>query len=328
MEIAAYGLTRTDVEAYLHQWGIEWEERRRTSGKVEAEALCPFHQDTGRPNWSVNLQTGFHKCFSCGASGHFVHLFSHMEQVPMWESVLFLRGLATSPKAMRRRLTSAFEHLRQQPQQPPPAPPAHLPPVTVYKRVYHKYLQQRGISEQSFRTWGLRYSSTREAVVIPVYDEHAVLWGYVYRNLRENARTRYLYSEEFHRSELLYGFGLWRKAVAAYNVSQRSLIVVEGSFDAIWLHQTGLPACALLGSFASTRQLQLMREASEVIIMADKDKTGANATVQIAEELYKKILVRVARYPRYANDPSEVRPHHLKLMVSRAVPYVAWKQQL
>jgi hypothetical protein len=52
--------------------------------------LCPFHKDTRRGNFRVNLDTGAFRCFSCGAKGGDVIAF------------LRLRDGLTFPEALQR----------------------------------------------------------------------------------------------------------------------------------------------------------------------------------------------------------------------------------
>jgi DNA primase len=326
MKIDELGLTPDDLRDFLARWDIRGDEYVRR-GKVEFDANCPFHNDTGRPNWGINLETGFHRCFSCGAKGDFAQLYAHVEQVGPVEAILFLRGQARTPAALHRRLEGALERLQRPGKNSTPQPPGDLPHVQVYGRLYHPHLEERGISRESAKRWGLRYSKMRNAIVIPAHDENQVLWGYIYRNLDPDARTRYLYSKDFHRTEVLYGFQFWREGLVGYNAKSRRMVVVEGAFDTIWVNQAGLPAVGILGSFPSDHHMALMKEAGQVIVMTDKDKAGLLAAVQIGESLKKKVPVLIARYPKYAGDPSEVRPQHLHKMVERAQPYLLWRRR-
>lgn len=328
MKLEELGLTREDLQQFIRRWGIEGDEYMRR-GHPEFDAWCPFHDDSteGRPNWGINLDTGFHRCFSCGAKGDFITLYSHVEQVEPFEAILFLKGLARNPTQLHRRLEAAVERLQNRHNPVALAPPTELHRQTVYRRIYHPYLEQRGITKASFRQWGLRYSKMRDAIVIPAVDEDNTLWGYIYRNLRSDARTRYLYSKGFYRSQILYGFRFWQENRTGYNGPSDTMIVVEGSFDTIWVNQAGLPAVGILGGFPSEHHLSLMKGASQIIVMTDKDKAGVLAAVRIGDSLHKKLPVRIARYPKYADDPSKVKPDHLHRMVERAVPYLLWRRR-
>lgn len=326
MKINELGLTSNDVRAFLARWGITGDEYVRR-GKIEYDAPCPFHNDTGRPNWGLNLETGLHRCFSCGAKGDFAALYAHVEQVDPVQAFLYLRGQARTPQALHRRLEGALERLQKPGKTSAPHPPAELPRLNVYPRFYHPYLKERGISSESAKRWNLRYSKMRNAIVIPALDEDHKLWGYIYRNLDPNARTRYLYSKDFHRTEVLYGFRFWHEGLVGYNAQNRKMVVVEGAFDTIWATQTGLPAVGILGSFPSDHHMSLMKEAGQIIVMTDKDKAGVLAAIQIGESLGTKVPVLIARYPKYAGDPSEVKPQHLHRMIEKAQPYFLWRRK-
>jgi hypothetical protein len=61
------------------------------------------------------------------------------------------------------------------------------------------------------------------------------------------------------------------------------LVVVEGPFDAMRVHQAGFPAVvALMGTHTSTCQLALIRKASRIVLLMDGDRAGRDATRRIA----------------------------------------------
>ena len=50
---------------------------KRETGWVDG-GLCPFHPDTHKGNFRVNLSTGAFCCFACGAKGQDVIAFTQM----------------------------------------------------------------------------------------------------------------------------------------------------------------------------------------------------------------------------------------------------------
>lgn len=67
-------------------------EPRRTADGWVSGGLCPFHEDTHRGNFRVNVQTGAFTCFACGAKGADVLAFRQLRYgLSFMEAV---RGLA------------------------------------------------------------------------------------------------------------------------------------------------------------------------------------------------------------------------------------------
>ena len=75
----------------------------------------------------------------------------------------------------------------------------------------------------------------------------------------------------------------------------RDVIVVEGFFDAMQVHQSGYQnVCALMGSALSETQAQkLANHFDRVTLMLDGDATGHEATRKIAGQLEGRVAVKV-----------------------------------
>jgi len=52
----------------------------KVNGKPEALGLCPFHDDTN-PSFSVNVETGLFRCFSCDAKGDIFTFYQRVKNV-------------------------------------------------------------------------------------------------------------------------------------------------------------------------------------------------------------------------------------------------------
>jgi DNA primase len=78
-----------------------------------------------------------------------------------------------------------------------------------------------------------------------------------------------------------------------------SVVVVEGFFDCIKVHQAGLPCVvALMGCSLSIRQEELLQQHfREVILLLDGDKAGRSAGAAIAARLVSKLSTRLIEIP-------------------------------
>ena len=77
------------------------------------------------------------------------------------------------------------------------------------------------------------------------------------------------------------------------------MVVVEGFFDAVNVHQAGLPCVvALMGCSLSQRQEQFLEEHfREVVLLMDGDKAGRTAGTVIAGRLVTKVSTRIVEIP-------------------------------
>jgi DNA primase len=107
--------------------------------------------------------------------------------------------------------------------------------------------------------------------------------GFSARKLREDdpLRGKYVNSPEgelFHKSSILYGLHLARRAIA----KQERAIIVEGNTDVIAVRQTGLePVVASMGTALTDRQLrELGRLCKRLFLCFDADAAGQEATLR------------------------------------------------
>jgi hypothetical protein len=79
----------------------------------------------------------------------------------------------------------------------------------------------------------------------------------------------------------------------------KSVVVVEGFFDCLHVHQAGLPCVvALMGCSLSHRQAQLLQaHFQEVTLLLDGDRAGRSAGEAIAARLVSKLSVKLVEIP-------------------------------
>jgi DNA primase len=77
------------------------------------------------------------------------------------------------------------------------------------------------------------------------------------------------------------------------------VVLVEGFFDAIRVHQAGLPCVvALMGSSLSLRQEELLKgHFDSIVLFLDGDAAGRRASQSIAARLVRALSVRLAAIP-------------------------------
>ena len=159
----------------------------------------------------------------------------------------------------------------------------------------HPYMVERGISAETARHFGVGFfpgtGLMAGRIVIPIHDEDGHLIAYAGRALHP-CEAKYKFPLGFRKSLIL--FNLHRAAQQG-----TAVIVVEGFFDCLNVHQAGLPCVvALMGCSLSHRQEQLLQEHfREVVLLLDGDKAGRTAGAMIAGRLVSKLSTRAVTLP-------------------------------
>ena len=177
---------------------------------------------------------------------------------------------------------------------------------------------------------GRNYDKFRDRVIFPVKDNFGRIIAFGGRALGEGPGPKYLNSPEtplFKKGENLYLLDAARDAVRR----EGRVLVVEGYFDAVTLHQNGFEnVVATLGT-ALTREHAFLvkRYTNEVALLYDADTAGQDAAVRGFEPLLSAGLnVRVLTLPD-AKDPDEYlgkrKPEDLKALLGDAPEFFRWR---
>jgi DNA primase len=159
----------------------------------------------------------------------------------------------------------------------------------------HPYLQGRGVTPDTARYFGVGHQRGKGLMegraVIPIHDEHGFLVAYAGRSI-DGTEPKYRFPARFRKSIVLFNL---HRAVGCGD----SVLVVEGFFDAVNVHQAGLPCVvALMGCSLSRRQEELLLEHfREVVLLLDGDNAGRHAGAAIAQRLVSKLSTRLVELP-------------------------------
>lgn len=288
----------------------------------EFVALCPFHNEK-TPSFTVVEEKGFYHCFGCGAHGDAIRFLMDNEGLPFHEAVEKLAAEAGLPLPefskedleKEKKRTSLYEVMEK-------AANWFISRLHAEEGARaRKYLEGRGLSEQTVRRFSLgfapdRRSALKEAftawkikeddliacgllikpedgkdtfdrfrnrVMFPIQDARGRTVGFGGRTLGDD-RAKYMNSPEtalFHKGRLLYNHPGARKAAR----EQGGVIVVEGYTDVIALAEAGIDnVVAPLGTALTEDQLyHLWRMAGEPVLCFDGDDAGYNASVRALE---------------------------------------------
>lgn len=128
----------------------------------------------------------------------------------------------------------------------------------------------------------------RDRVVIPIRDVQGKIIAFGGRSL-DGQQPKYLNSPEtvlFNKSQVLFGLNVAKDRVRKFK-NHDSLILVEGYFDVIALHEIGFTnAVACLGTALTEYQIkQLLKVSNNLYLCLDSDKAGIEATRKIIQSL-------------------------------------------
>ena len=159
----------------------------------------------------------------------------------------------------------------------------------------HPYLAQRRVDRNTAAHFGVGFysgnGSMEGRIIFPVHDDTGALVAYAGRSIGQS-EPRYKFPVRFRKSLVLFNL---HRAVR----HGKAVIVVEGFFDCLNVHQAGFPCVvALMGCSLSARQEALLQQHfRQVTLMLDGDNAGRRAGITIAARLVTKLAVRVVEIP-------------------------------
>jgi DNA primase len=314
----------------------------------EYRHTCLFHMDRN-PSCDVNLRTGDFNCLSCKAKGDLATLGAQALGKPRNEIIELLSPRSASGRleAVQRRVS----HLRSREASERNVGPLeeNLHDPSEYEKGPLTYLRDRGFTKRTCETYGVRYVRRTKlirieneevkafeithSIAIPVRNASGKLEAWCYRATEASQKwqPRYLYTPEMRLADGWFGIDLAK--------TERSIVVVEGALDAMWLHQNGYPAVAILGSGISPRKAAALRSFRKVTMFPDYDPAGFDWILRLGSLLHGYTGTTVCLYPRFLIkkmerdqkkklDPQDLPPSVLHKMIKRAVPFQWWKHTI
>lgn len=329
--------------------------------------LCPFHSEK-TPSFMVNEEKQIFHCFGCGEGGDvFTFLmkaghFSFPQAVELlakrYGVKLPSRELSPGQKKELAKRDILFQINEA-------ASEYYHDLLTRQKEgeEARRYLSQRGIREEvigehrlgySLDRWdglvqhlqgkklplemareiGLVFPKKREGwydafrgrVLFPIFDLYQRVVGFGGRVIKEG-EPKYLNSPEspiYHKGEILYGLHVAKRSVP----EKDQVIIVEGYFDLLTLHQHGFQqSVATLGTALTADHIRtLKRYTNNFITVFDGDSAGAQANLRslpllMEEEVWGETVI----LPKGEDPDGFLRKGHrdtFEKMVEKRVPLI------
>jgi DNA primase len=286
------------LEAVLGHYQVRGLRRRGD----QLQGRCPIHRGTRDDSFRAHLTKNAFQCFACQAHGNVLDFVAAMEKCSIREAALRLQrwfAIASSPgvpaaSVPNRELVRKEEGVN-----------APLRFALTGVEPAHRYLAQRGIDAGTAMEFGVGLypgpGLMSGRIVIPIHNQRGQLVAYAGR-APDGRPPKYKLPAGFRKALELFNLP---RAVATGN---RTVILVEGYFDCIRVHQAGFPwVVALMGSSLSAAQESalLLGHFDRVVVMLDGDATGRGASEVIAARLSDRCSVDVVCVPD-ASQPDQL----------------------
>ena len=186
-------------------------------------------------------------------------------------------------------------------------------PYQVKPKQMLKSWADRGFTPPILLKWGIEWDKEARAMRIPALTEDGEVEANIWR-YPEGVQPKYRYDPGYPKSERL--FGIWRLP----NPCPR-MVLVEGPLDAIWVQESDIAACAVLGSDLSPKQIALLRERGvrKAVLCFDNDLAGMNLLYKARGALRAAgMFVYQVHLPGKYKDIQEVPHEHVGTILGKA----------
>lgn len=290
------------LEAVLQYYQVKGLRPRR---RGHLEGRCPIHRGARDDAFHVDLRKNVFHCFACQAGGNVLDLVAAMERCSIREAALKLQAwFGSQPERLPGRLAAEGwkgELVREKSGRNLP-----LRFILAGVNTSHAYLSQRGVDPATAREFGVGFYSgaglLKGRIVIPIRNVCGELVAYAGRAV-DDRTPKYQLPAGFRKGLELFNL---HRAAATGN---ETVIVVEGYFDCLRVHQAGFPCVvALMGCALSTEQERLLLERfRRLVLMLDGDAAGRAAGQRLSARLSGKCSVVVVALPDGA-QPDQLLP--------------------
>lgn len=313
-----------DLREYYQQHFLQKGDSVRPGGNGDVYVCCPFHNDKTP---SLLLHKSKFKCFGCGKSGDVIDMVMELKNELFKDACLEIAENVGYPlqfeppnpyhEAFKQHKLEQCRRYYSQLQQTPEA--------------LSYLMNERRISEDMIRKFVLGFTPKDEyknrqdvsnigsRIVFPIFADsrQATVLGMAYRRIVDDGTAKYINDPNqsgtngqdpnvagvFTKGDLLYGLYQAAKAIK----EQRYIIVVEGYFDVIAMHQAGIcNTVGTMGTAMTEKQADLIaKKAKTVLLMMDSDDAGKNGMKHAAKLLVKRGLdVHICSLTKH--DPDEL----------------------
>lgn len=296
---------------------------------------CPIHGGSNPTQFRVSISKNVWNCFSeCKHGGNTLDFIARMENVSIHAAALkAIEWFDLNAETVRGESDESEESPEPPPKRVQTSKPAKKPAkedATPNKPLSfrleklereHLYLTERGLSIETITAFGAGYCAKgmmAGRIAIPIHNPDGNVVAYAGRWPGEP-------DEDTPKYKLPQGF---RKSLELFNAdrafkepAEKPLVIVEGFFDCMKLHQNGWPrVVALMGSTLSAAQEEIIRKhvspESRVIVMLDEDEAGRFGREDIAAHLSRFCFVKTHVFGKSGAQPEDLSPEELQSILN------------
>jgi len=250
----------------------------------EILALCPGHKEiTGKedhnPSWWINAETGAHICFSCGFKGSLWSLIATAQNLKDANGFLDYADA-------KDWLYLSFDNIQLG------APDEEAEQESIFKEV-----TQITESRLALFTYPPEHALKARGFTLQAAEKHQLLWDTAHSNWISVIRDPYLnkllgwqekgFSRRYFRN---YPTGV-EKSTTLFGLNRYKggrMIVVESPLDVVRLDSIGITGgVSTYGSMISNAQIELIKDADEILFALDNDESGINASKKMLEQNFE-----------------------------------------
>jgi DNA primase len=289
---------------------------------------CPIHKGENPTQFRVSVSKNIWNCFSeCKHGGNVLDFIVRMENCTVHAAAL--KGIEWFGLD-RKALSAKSEQDVKEPEETTPRPTKAAAALRKSEAVAesagpnkplkfrldklekdHPSLKDRGLTCDTIEMFGIGYCTKgmmADRIAIPIMNPEGEVVAYAGRAPGEP-------SADVPKYKLPQGF---RKSLELFNVhrvlketTQEPLVIVEGFFDCMKLHQHGIGrVVALMGSVMSGAQEELIKKCtnhtSQIVVMLDEDEAGRLGREDIAVRLAKYAFVKIHVFDKLGTQPDRL----------------------
>lgn len=250
--------------------------------------LCPFHHDTNA-SFSVNLNNGMYKCFSCGAEGNYVKFVAEqkgMSTKDAYLSILQAHGITEDGVKVAGKSRSVCTDS-----------------YTIEDYAREKQLPAAWLKE----SWGFREGTDKKVgsyISMPYFNENQEQACFRKR-YPKGASQRFAWSNGAKGNLVLYGIWLMEKIR-----EEGYVILCEGESDTQTLWHLGFPALGVPGATTFKPEWAADLAGLKLFLHIEPDQGGQTFRAAMLKKLGAgEFLGEVATFscgPTGSKDPSDL----------------------
>ncbi len=312
------------MEQVLDHYGLL--DKMKRSGD-SLTGCCPIHGGSNATQFRVSLSKNLWNCFSggCHAGGNVLDFIAKKEDVSIhaaalkaveWFNLPTEDAPSEEEESPRTRQTSTGSEEKSPVENSAPNAPLKFRLERLDAK--HPYLTERGLTQETIVDFGVGFCAKgmmSGRIAIPIHNIEGKVVAYAGRFPGEP-------SEDTPKYKLPPGF---KKSQELFNLDRAikesgPLVIVEGFFDCMKLHQHGVKkVVALMGSTLSIAQEDLIRRHtnahSQVIVLLDEDEAGRNGREDIAVRLAKFVFVKVHTFEHEGQQPGDLSGDEVQQLI-------------